>query len=336
MDERKRALKILTYDDVLIRLRDTLVDPERGPAACARLRERYDVVLVDEFQDTDPVQWDIMHRAFGAGRRDPGPDRRPQAGDLRLPRRRRARLPRGHARWCSPSGRSTSTGAATRGCSRPTTRSSPTPSSAMPASRTGRSGRPTPTSEPRLVGARSTAPLRVRIVHADDGLVPLTQTRRQPQAPEPRELHRPGPRRRGRRSCSRPRPRAHHPAPRRRRGRAAPPLHPGHIAVLVRANSQAMTVRDALPRRGRPGGHRRCRLGLRDRAGARVAPPARGARAADGARPGVAGRPDLLRRLDARRGRHGRRGPSGRTCTGRCTDGRRSCATRASPRSTRR
>ncbi len=44
-----------------------MVDPERGRAACARLRERYDVVLVDEFQDTDPVQWDIMHEAFGRG-----------------------------------------------------------------------------------------------------------------------------------------------------------------------------------------------------------------------------------------------------------------------------
>ena len=32
----------------------------------ARLRERYDVVLVDEFQDTDPVQWDIMRTAFDA------------------------------------------------------------------------------------------------------------------------------------------------------------------------------------------------------------------------------------------------------------------------------
>ena len=32
-----------------------------------RLRERYRVVLVDEFQDTDPVQWDIMRRAFGDG-----------------------------------------------------------------------------------------------------------------------------------------------------------------------------------------------------------------------------------------------------------------------------
>ena len=58
-------MKILTYDDVLIRLRDTLRDPTRGAVARARLRERYDVVLVDEFQDTDPVQWEIMHRAFG-------------------------------------------------------------------------------------------------------------------------------------------------------------------------------------------------------------------------------------------------------------------------------
>ena len=31
------------------------------------LRSRYDVALVDEFQDTDLVQWDIMRRAFGAG-----------------------------------------------------------------------------------------------------------------------------------------------------------------------------------------------------------------------------------------------------------------------------
>ena len=67
MENRKKTRKILTYDDVLSRLRTTLFDEERGPAACARLRERYDVVLVDEFQDTDPVQWDIMHRAFGEG-----------------------------------------------------------------------------------------------------------------------------------------------------------------------------------------------------------------------------------------------------------------------------
>ena len=64
------ARKILTYDDVLSVCATPSLDPERGPAACDRLRERYDVVLVDEFQDTDPVQWDIMHRpSAGAGPR---------------------------------------------------------------------------------------------------------------------------------------------------------------------------------------------------------------------------------------------------------------------------
>ena len=65
LDRRKRAQKILTYDDILIRLRDTLRDAERGAQARFVLRSRFDVVLVDEFQDTDPVQWEIMHEAFG-------------------------------------------------------------------------------------------------------------------------------------------------------------------------------------------------------------------------------------------------------------------------------
>ncbi|MGH9072867.1 MAG: UvrD-helicase domain-containing protein, partial [Acidimicrobiales bacterium] len=58
---------LLTYDHLLSRLADTLDDPERGALACRRLRQRYQVVLVDEFQDTDPVQWRIMRTAFGDG-----------------------------------------------------------------------------------------------------------------------------------------------------------------------------------------------------------------------------------------------------------------------------
>ena len=97
IDWRKRELNVLTYDDVLIRLRDTLADPLaarwRAPAA----RSRYEVVLVDEFQDTDPVQWDIMRLAFGDGGLDARAHRRPETGHLRLPGRRRLRLPRGGA-----------------------------------------------------------------------------------------------------------------------------------------------------------------------------------------------------------------------------------------------
>ena len=64
VDRRRRLAAVLTYDDLLTRLRDTLADPERGEAACRRLRDLYAVALVDEFQDTDPVQWEIMRRAF--------------------------------------------------------------------------------------------------------------------------------------------------------------------------------------------------------------------------------------------------------------------------------
>ncbi|WP_300017523.1 UvrD-helicase domain-containing protein [Pseudonocardia sp.] len=66
---RKRARRLYTYDDMLTRLSAALTDPD-GVAA-RRLRARYGVVLVDEFQDTDPVQWHILRSAFhseGPGR----------------------------------------------------------------------------------------------------------------------------------------------------------------------------------------------------------------------------------------------------------------------------
>ncbi|HWE54251.1 MAG TPA: UvrD-helicase domain-containing protein [Acidimicrobiales bacterium] len=55
---------LLTYDHLLYRLAGTLEDPERGPIACRRLGDRYRIVLVDEFQDTDPVQWTVLRQAF--------------------------------------------------------------------------------------------------------------------------------------------------------------------------------------------------------------------------------------------------------------------------------
>jgi exodeoxyribonuclease V beta subunit len=65
VEHRKRRLAIMTYDDLLTRLNLTLGGPN-ADAARERLRARYDVVLVDEFQDTDPIQWQILHRAFAA------------------------------------------------------------------------------------------------------------------------------------------------------------------------------------------------------------------------------------------------------------------------------
>jgi len=63
VERRKRRLGILSYDDLLGRLADALEDPD-APAR-ARMRQRWRIVLVDEFQDTDPVQWQVLERAFG-------------------------------------------------------------------------------------------------------------------------------------------------------------------------------------------------------------------------------------------------------------------------------
>ena len=57
---RKERMAVLTYDDLVLRLKRTL---ERR-AAVERLRERFSVVLVDEFQDTDDDQWAILETAF--------------------------------------------------------------------------------------------------------------------------------------------------------------------------------------------------------------------------------------------------------------------------------
>ncbi|MFE9576672.1 UvrD-helicase domain-containing protein [Nocardia sp. NPDC006044] len=63
-ERRKRLAGLRDFDDLLVLLHDVLADDEHGPLACRRIRERYRVALVDEFQDTDPLQWDILRRAF--------------------------------------------------------------------------------------------------------------------------------------------------------------------------------------------------------------------------------------------------------------------------------
>ncbi|HSE07809.1 MAG TPA: UvrD-helicase domain-containing protein, partial [Nocardioidaceae bacterium] len=62
LERRKRRLGVLSYDDLLSQLADALLS-EDAPAR-QRMRQRWSVVLVDEFQDTDPVQWQVLDRAF--------------------------------------------------------------------------------------------------------------------------------------------------------------------------------------------------------------------------------------------------------------------------------
>lgn len=55
--EQQQRENLLTYDDLLLRTRDLLRD---SPQAWQRLRRRYRVLYVDEFQDTDPIQAQIL------------------------------------------------------------------------------------------------------------------------------------------------------------------------------------------------------------------------------------------------------------------------------------
>ncbi|GAB4210052.1 MAG: exodeoxyribonuclease V subunit beta [Sandaracinaceae bacterium] len=59
--EEKETRGALDFDDMLLDLRDALAS---DPAVRSALRARYRHALVDEFQDTDEVQWEIFRRLF--------------------------------------------------------------------------------------------------------------------------------------------------------------------------------------------------------------------------------------------------------------------------------
>ncbi|MCP3910712.1 MAG: UvrD-helicase domain-containing protein [Actinomycetia bacterium] len=69
VDRRRKAAGTLAFDDLLSRLRDALHDELAGRGAREALRRRYRVALIDEFQDTDPVQWAIFDTVFGLAAR---------------------------------------------------------------------------------------------------------------------------------------------------------------------------------------------------------------------------------------------------------------------------
>ena len=70
-ERRKRARGCLDFDDLLRKLRDLL--RSRAEAVRAELLGSIDVLLVDEFQDTDPIQGEVLRLLAG-----------PDAGDGRL------------------------------------------------------------------------------------------------------------------------------------------------------------------------------------------------------------------------------------------------------------
>ncbi len=70
LERHKRQARVHTFDDQIDRVADAL-QGEHGDTLVERLRGQYRIALVDEFQDTDPRQWQIFSRVFGAGSPDP-------------------------------------------------------------------------------------------------------------------------------------------------------------------------------------------------------------------------------------------------------------------------
>ena len=65
MPRRKDELKIQFFDDLLTRLHSALAG-DGGKVLAAELRRQYVAALIDEFQDTDPLQYQIFQGVFDA------------------------------------------------------------------------------------------------------------------------------------------------------------------------------------------------------------------------------------------------------------------------------
>lgn len=66
MTQRKNANAKIFYDDLLRKL-DRALSGREASNLRQRIRSRFAVALIDEFQDTDPVQYRIVRKLFGSG-----------------------------------------------------------------------------------------------------------------------------------------------------------------------------------------------------------------------------------------------------------------------------
>ncbi len=64
LNQAKSLANVLTPDDLLSRLRQSLESNAGAPVLLSRLRQSYPIALVDEFQDTDDVQFSIFKTIY--------------------------------------------------------------------------------------------------------------------------------------------------------------------------------------------------------------------------------------------------------------------------------
>jgi exodeoxyribonuclease V beta subunit len=64
--QRKDERRLVSFDDLLKTLQRGVSGPKANPALIEALQARFDIALIDEFQDTDPVQWDVFEAIFAS------------------------------------------------------------------------------------------------------------------------------------------------------------------------------------------------------------------------------------------------------------------------------
>ncbi len=302
LDTRKRRLAVMTYDDLLTRLKKILTDPggdDRGPAAARALPGRARRRVPGHRPGA------VGHRPAGVRRGvDARAHRRPQAGDLRVPRRRRLRVPRGRA-----------VGRRERHA-RGQLAQRPGPAGGLRRAVRQRAARPRGDRLPLRARRRAPTARRgcsARRIPSRCGCASCTATTRRSRRPAT-ATRATTPRAATSRAtspaissgCSPPA-RGSSAAPRTARCSGRTPVRPGHVAVLVRTHRQAALVRDALDAVEIPAVINGAGSVFGSEPGARLAAAAGGDRAPERARPRPRRRADAVPRLGRRAGR-GRRG----------------------------
>ena len=73
LEQKKRAELLMGFDDLILQVHDAVLDPKLEHALTQQLRKHYRVALIDEFQDTDSLQYPIFSRVFGVAAQQSSP-----------------------------------------------------------------------------------------------------------------------------------------------------------------------------------------------------------------------------------------------------------------------
>jgi exodeoxyribonuclease V beta subunit len=65
LEKHKEKQNLQSYDDLIGRMRNAVLDNEGHSSMTSSLHRKFQAALIDEFQDTDPYQYDIFFNVFG-------------------------------------------------------------------------------------------------------------------------------------------------------------------------------------------------------------------------------------------------------------------------------